>query len=568
MKQKFMKHSLSIPLVLLLLVGFLNSCKKSSDNPALVESKVEFVFSSSQIKSVSEQGLANIVISVEDAQGNSILNSEKIDIYHMNGKYISEPVEMLVGDYKLTRFLVLNGENDVVYATPKEGSDNAHLVEKPLPINFSASEDSKIEVTPEVILVANSNPEEFGYVSFSFDIANSFKILMGAAVLESSTQSYKLTDAQVKIYSATTLVYEGNLDPYSSGNDSPNYDPNSSVDEISLPEEFTEYTVMVSKLGYKDYSKTFQKEELRLYHKKEDKGPLIVTLDKNGELPLGSANFTASPEYQQWPANTITIENLSITDADEYIFDFGDNTKDVKTSFVSSLSHSYDSHGVYSIKLTIVKDGCTSEHIVVVTITPEIVNDIVVDVEGNEYKTVMIGNQTWMAENLKVTKFNDGTDIENVTDHLSWHSLTTPAYCWYDNSEVNKEIYGGLYNWHTVDPEQTPKKNICPVGWHAPSMDEWTELIVYLGGPSIAGKHLKEVGSAHWNSQNIATNESGFTALPGGIGGEPFEAKGINGLWWSQDDGKYIRITTQMDNVFGAEDPMKTMGLSVRCIED
>jgi len=358
-----MKHILSMPLILLFFVTLLNSCKESPNDPALKESKIEFAFSSSQVKSNGEQGLTSIVVSVEDLQGNTILNSEKIDIYHMNGKYISEPVTLVVGEYKLSRFLVLNEANDVVYATPKEGSDKAHLVENPLPIDFSASKDSINEVTPEVVLVADSNPEEFGYVSFSFDIANSFKILMGAAILDSLSQNYKLTNAHVEIYNETTLVYEGELNPSGGDIDSLNYDSLNLVNEIILPEKYNEFTVIVSKWGYEDYNKTFPKEELRLYYREEDKGPLIVTLDEVCYLPEGSANIEAYPVFQLWPDATINVENLSIQDADQYIIDFGDGTVNGISGFEPTFTHTYDSIGLYQVKLTVVKDGCVSESI-------------------------------------------------------------------------------------------------------------------------------------------------------------------------------------------------------------
>ena len=356
-----MKNTLSITLILLLFTGLFYSCKESPNNPALEQSKVEFVFSSSQVKSASEQGLTNVVITVEDEQGNTVLNSEKIDIYHMNGKYISEPVEMPTGTYQLTRFLVLNGDNDVVYATPVEGSDKAHLVEHPLPITFSASKDSVSEIKPEVILVADSKPEEFGYVSFSFEIADSFKILMGAAVMDSTNNNYKLTTANVEIFSGEILVYQGLLDPFNGAVDSTNYDTINSVNEIVLPELYNEFTIIVSKWGYKNYNKTFTKEELRLYYREEDKGPLIAILDTACNLPVGAANFQPYPTFQVWPDRTIMIQNYSIQDADEYHFDFGDGKNAIHTSFNQSLSHNYDTSGIYWITLTVTKNGCMSE---------------------------------------------------------------------------------------------------------------------------------------------------------------------------------------------------------------
>ena len=101
----------------------------------------------------------------------------------------------------------------------------------------------------------------------------------------------------------------------------------------------------------------------------------------------------------------------------------------------------------------------------------------VLDIDGNIYHTVIIGNQIWLAENLKTTKYNDGTPVSLVTDNTGWINLSTPGYCWYDNDITNRETYGALYNWYAV---QTGK--LCPKGWHVPSDAEWTVLTDFLGG--------------------------------------------------------------------------------------
>ncbi len=149
-----------------------------------------------------------------------------------------------------------------------------------------------------------------------------------------------------------------------------------------------------------------------------------------------------------------------------------------------------------------------------ISFNPDLTYSTLLDIEGNEYKTIQIGNQTWMAENLRTTKYNDGSSIPVVNDNISWLNLTTAAYCWYDNDISRKDIYGALYNWHTVT-----SGNLCPAGWHVPKNEEWTVLTAYLGGESVAGGKLKETGTAHWNPNSDATNESGFTALPGGMRG-------------------------------------------------
>jgi len=158
------------------------------------------------------------------------------------------------------------------------------------------------------------------------------------------------------------------------------------------------------------------------------------------------------------------------------------------------------------------------------------------DIDGNVYKTVKIGNQTWMAENLKATKYNDGKAIPLVTDNAAWTNrdsiaLTTHAYYWYDNDSTKKNTYGALYNGYAV---KTGK--LCPTGWHVPTDAEWSELTTYLGGEDVAGGKLKETGTDHWQSLNKgATNETVFTALPGGyrtMNGKFYYINGGSG-WWS-----------------------------------
>lgn len=136
----------------------------------------------------------------------------------------------------------------------------------------------------------------------------------------------------------------------------------------------------------------------------------------------------------------------------------------------------------------------------------------VADVDGNIYGIIKIGNQYWLDQNLKTTKYNDCTPIPLVTDNSQWENLTTPAYSWYNNDQVTYEEYGILYNFYTVETNK-----VCPIGWHVPAEDEWQELQTFLGGTWEAGKKIKETGTQHWVAPNdISTNETGFTALPAG----------------------------------------------------
>ena len=194
----------------------------------------------------------------------------------------------------------------------------------------------------------------------------------------------------------------------------------------------------------------------------------------------------------------------------------------------------------------------------------------VTDIDGNVYKTVKIGNQWWMAENLKVTKYKDGSAIPNVTKGTLWNGLTTGAYCNYDNKESNVATYGRLYNWYAINTG-----NLCPTGWHVPTDAEWTTLTDYLGGTSVAGGKLKETGTTHWNSPNTgATNETGFTALPGGSSANygTFYLIGYFGNWWCATEygtsyAWYRDVSYNGSSVYrnfsGKQD-----GFSVRCLLD
>jgi uncharacterized protein (TIGR02145 family) len=198
----------------------------------------------------------------------------------------------------------------------------------------------------------------------------------------------------------------------------------------------------------------------------------------------------------------------------------------------------------------------------------------VIDIDGNVYKIVTIGTQTWFVENLKTTKLNDGTLMPDVTDKAEWDDLSTEAYCWYDDDAATyKESYGALYNWFAV---ATGK--LCPTGWHVASFNEWTTLIDYVGGTDVAGGKLKEVGTSHWNSPNEgATDEYGFKARAGGYR----YPVGITNNYWIIGRSCYIWTSTE-ETVYNSyawemtyddtdiyeNEENKNAGLSVRCIKD
>ena len=198
--------------------------------------------------------------------------------------------------------------------------------------------------------------------------------------------------------------------------------------------------------------------------------------------------------------------------------------------------------------------------------------ETVTDIDGNVYNTVTIGTQVWLKENLKTTKYNDGTPIDLVTDNTEWHKLDTAGYCWYNNDQATYgNTYGALYNWYTAIPG-----NLCPLGWHVPTDAEWTTLVDYLGGSSVAGGKMKETGTTHWRDPNEdADNESGFTALPGGSRSNVygnFIDLDTYGSWWSQPklgETSPRTLSTSFNNSSVSRGTsFKDSGHYVRCIKD
>jgi uncharacterized protein (TIGR02145 family) len=197
----------------------------------------------------------------------------------------------------------------------------------------------------------------------------------------------------------------------------------------------------------------------------------------------------------------------------------------------------------------------------------------VTDIDGNIYKTVGIGSQIWMAQNLRTTKLNDGILISEVKSDSIWNYYPQIEYCWYNNDSIKGRIYGALYSYYVIN-----SKTLCPVGWHVPEDFEWMVLANFLGGERKAGGKLKDYNTIYWNSpNNCFANSYGFSALPGGIrirshtmGG--FDFIGDRGFWWtstSKNEFRSSSILLYYDNTsIGRSENKYGDGLSVRCIKD
>lgn len=200
------------------------------------------------------------------------------------------------------------------------------------------------------------------------------------------------------------------------------------------------------------------------------------------------------------------------------------------------------------------------------------------DIDGNVYSVVTIGTQKWFRSNLNVSHYRNGDPIPQVTNAYEWESLTTGAWCYYENNSYYGARYGKLYNWYAVnDP-----RGLAPIGWHVPSVVEWTSLITFLGGANVAGGKMKrrtdfEYGG--WASPNEgATNSSGFTGIPGGCRPDyvgSFNSNTLRGYWWTSTADSpssawnrslfYNSASVGSTAMYGID---KAAGFSVRCLRD
>ena len=313
--------------------------------------------------------------------------------------------------------------------------------------------------------------------------------------------------------------------------------------------------------------------------KKKTSGPLAPTTYTSVATVIGArwavlnasitANNLQTSAYFEWDSTSEYTQKLETK--------FDSITGTIPTSVYASLQGlNPNTTYHYRAVATNSKGTVYGNEVLFTTVDPEksitVFNDnltygSISDKDGNKYKTVQVGTQTWMAENLKTTRFNDNTIVPLVTNTNDWDNLTGPGLSWYNQDSV---AYGGLYNWYAVNTGK-----LCPTGWHVPSEDEWNTLSNFLGGDTISGGKIKEFGTHHWLSPNTdATNESGLSALASGF---RTSAGGFNNIrracyFWSSDefnsvDGYYRFILYN----YGETSPSnadKRSGFSVRCIKD
>lgn len=285
-------------------------------------------------------------------------------------------------------------------------------------------------------------------------------------------------------------------------------------------------------------------------------------------LLLFSSLISLAQTRQNINKNTGTVSNV-LTTIDSIRFSGSSTTMEVVLQDGTVESHSIsDIQNVNFISASQHSCGATNVH------NPNLSYGSLTDQQGNVYKTIVIGNQEWMAENLKTNIYRNGEPITTNLTFEEWlNSAITQMGAWtfYFNNSQNDCPYGKLYNWYAV----TDPRHVCPTGWHVPTDGEWTTLTDYLGGESVAGGKMKSTGLQYWISPNTdATNESGFSGLPGGsrFSSGQFTNIGLNGIWWSSSENT---IAYAWDRSLNYDDanavrfpPNKTNGSSVRCLRD
>ncbi len=307
-------------------------------------------------------------------------------------------------------------------------------------------------------------------------------------------------------------------------------------------------------------------------------GSAVSTSQINLSWTDNSTNETGFKIERKTGTGIFTVVGTTTSNVTTFI----DNGLTPSTAYIYRV-YSYNSSG----------DSATysDEEIVITNST------FITDIDGNVYQYVTICNQTWTKSNLNVSKYSDGTSIPQVPDPTAWSNLTTGAWCYYNNSTANGITFGKLYNWYAVvgiyDAASTNnpalRKKLAPMGWHIPTDGEWSSLINCLdpsadGGNNFnsAGGKMKatgtiQAGNGLWQDPNTdATNESGFTGLPGGgrYNNGTFDYVGTNGFWWSSSEDLTLSTFACMrplnynNGIVPRNMSIKKLGFSVRCIRD
>jgi hypothetical protein len=256
----------------LISLAFFTGCK--DDQEETLVSKIHFGFkadtSSTDNGRIATMEAAYVSVSIEDVNGNLVEDLKEVNLLRFNNEYISEKISLLPGTYNLVEFFVLDADKNVIYASPRTGSQLAYLVERPLPISFTVVSDEVTKVEPEVLSVQGASIEDFGYSSFTYNLKKTFEFRLAVSTYNLSTSSLQLTNANISISNPDSVVYTGTL--------------GDSTNTFRLNDINTSYSLLIEKEGYQSFNQTFTTDSL----KKHLYDPLEVTLMKTFTFTIDS----------------------------------------------------------------------------------------------------------------------------------------------------------------------------------------------------------------------------------------------------------------------------------------
>jgi len=454
----------------------ISSCKQTGAGGIETSGKKEVTFSIEQkdlvtksTKSATIKADAKyVVVSIANDAG-LVYDTKRLDLYNFSGSFISEPISLDIATtpYKVTKFLVLDANNVVIYATPLEGSALAPMVDDPLPINFTVSKDQVTKVVPQVLATESIPVKDFGYVAFDFDVmASPLYFRTCVQIYNPATANWMLTTADISITGTP-----GDVALYNN--------PIAAItDIVRVSDGYTSYKISVSKTGYATKEIVLTNAQLKTYME----NPLIVLLIEPGVVKGGYGliyNLSATdasniapagwhvPTYVEWTTLTTFLGGESVargklkeTGLTHWNTPNTGATNEVGFSALpggcrgadgtfQSIGYSgywWSAGGSHHFVLSFdsseggldICGGLSNGHSIRLIKDDSTDPGTLTDKDGNIYKTVKIGNQVWTTSNWKCTKYNDGTPIPNVTDNAAWSALTTGAWCVYDNDINNK----------------------------------------------------------------------------------------------------------------------------------
>lgn len=254
--------------LILNIVFFIGGCKDSDDKGPVGSGNLELSFLpvNSNGKLAETEEPTSLVFSISTDNEEIIFDTKQIDLISFGDGYLTEPIPMETGNYVLLKFLVLNASDEVIYASPLEGSELDYLVDQPLPINFQISEDEITTLSPEVISAVSEPSEAFGYTVFGLNIVETFSFLVTALTFDEVDQDYDFVSADLSVSIEGDIIHSSDLLP--------------GLNTVKLrDEESNNYTLTISKEGFENFESTFSSQELQLFFDSADYGPLVVILN-------------------------------------------------------------------------------------------------------------------------------------------------------------------------------------------------------------------------------------------------------------------------------------------------